>query len=233
MNVLKNIPIVLFVLCAVLMVSGCASKKAAEPTAEAAPILEAREMTGTVRTEVLDHKGAALGINLLPVWVQVYVEKGIPGVEALPDFDGFYCFVGEGTGDNLPSLTTWVTNYNISRDIAASVSNRVNALFIGSESGSPQNTYGSYYETVVTSSANAAYSGARKINDWWIRVRRYDPDSKRKYDDEYRAYVLYTIDKQILDKQVLSMMEQVASAATSDQQRAIDNVRAIMAREGL
>jgi hypothetical protein len=225
MKLTKNIFILLVVVC-VTVLSGCASKK--EKIADIKP----QELTGSVNIEVVEHKGSALGINQLPVWVQRYVEQGIPGLEALADHDGQYCFVGESTGTNLNALTTWVSNYNVARDIASSVSNSVNAKFVGSETGSPQANYGSYYETVVTTTANATYSGARKVNDWWILTRRTEPGSK-KSTDEYRAFVLYIIDRQNLDQQILGIMSQVASSGSTEQQRAINNVRAAMEREGL
>jgi hypothetical protein len=152
MKLTKNIFILLAVVCVLF---GCASKK------QSLDDIEAQELTGSGKIELIEHKGSALGINQLPVWVQVYVEKGIPGLEALADFDGQYCFVGEQSGANLNALTTWVSNYNVARDVASSVSNSVNAKFVGSETGSPQANYGSYFETVVTTTSNATYSGAR------------------------------------------------------------------------
>jgi hypothetical protein len=225
MKFAKNIFVLMVVVC-IAALSGCASKK------ESLEDIKPQDLTGSVKIETIEHKGSALGINQLPVWVQVYVERGIPGLEALSDFDGQYCFVGEGTGTNLNALTTWVSNYNVARDIASSVSNSVNAKFVGSETGSPQANYGSYYETVVTTTANATYSGARKLNDWWLLTRRTEPGSK-KSTDEYRAYVLYTIDRQALDQQILGIMNQVSLAGSTEQQRAVNNVRAAMEREGL
>jgi hypothetical protein len=224
MKFAKNI-CMLVVVCAVVL-SGCASKK------ESLDDIKAQELKGSVKIETIEHKGSKLGINQLPVWVQTYVERGIPGLEALSDFDGQYCFVGESTGTNLNALTTWASSYNVARDMATSVSNSVDAKFVGSETGSPQANYGSYYETVVTTTANATYSGARKINDWWVLTRRTEPGSK-KSTEEYTYYVLYTIDRQSLDQQILGIMSQVSSAGNTEQQRAINNVRAAMEREGL
>ena len=103
--------------------------------------------------------------------------------------------------------------------------------FVGESSGH----YGRYFEEIVKSSAEATYSGARKIDDWWVLARRYDPDDKGKYTDEYRVFILYTIEKDLLDEQVLNMIDAIANdgSATAEQQNAINKVKEILAAEGL
>lgn len=224
MNRIKSILFLLVVIC---LLAGCASKP------EPAP--EPKELEGVVKTEVLEHKGTSLGINQLPVWVETYVATGITGLEKLSDYQGSYCFVGEETGTNLDAVQTWAASFDVAREIATTVSSRVDSLFTGAASGSPADDYGTYFENVVKAAANAEFSGARKINDWWILVRRYDPDSKKRFEDEYRVFVLYTIEKDILDEQILNMIDKVASETegTSDAQKtAINNVKKIMESEG-
>lgn len=218
--------IVLALVGAALVFSGCASKQD-EP--------EPKELDAKVKSEVLEHKGTALGVNQLPVWVETYITEGVLAVEKLSSYEGSYCFVGEESGTNIDALQSWVSSFDIPSEIAANVSTRVNALFTGAASGSPDGEYGTYFENIVKSTSSASYSGARKVNDWWVLTRRYDPDQKKKYTDEYRCYVLYTIDKDLLDQQVLEMMDKVASdtvGATDAQKSAFNNVRAIMESEG-
>lgn len=218
--------IVLALIAATLVFSGCASKQE-EPTP--------KELDAKVKSEVLEHKGTALGVNQLPVWVETYITEGVLAVEKLSSYEGSYCFVGEEAGTNLDALQVWVSSFDIPSEIAASVSTRVNALFTGAASGSPDGEYGTYFENIVKSASGASYSGARKVNDWWVMTRRYDPDQKKKYVDEYRCYVLYTIDKDLLDRQVIEMMDKVASetvGTTDAQKSAFNNVRTIMESEG-
>ena len=215
----------LAVVAASFIFVGCASNKDPEP----------KELSGQVKTEVLEHKGSALGMNQLPVWVETYISEGILGVEQLSSYAGSYCFIGEEAGSNLDALQTWVTSFDVPGEIARNVSTRVDALFTGAASGSPDGEYGTYFENIVKTTANANYSGARKVNDWWVLTRRYDPDVKKQYTDEYRCYVLYTIEKDLLDKQVLDMLDKVAAetqGTTDAQKSAISNVRAIMESEG-
>lgn len=217
--------LILLTMASLFVFTGCASKDEPEP----------KELEGIVRTEVLEHKGTALGINELPVWVDTYVSTGITGLEKLSDYQGSYCFVGEETGTNLDAVQTWAATFDVSREIAATVSSRVDSLFTGAASGSPDGDYGTYFENIVKAAANANYSGARKINDWWILLRRYDPDLRKKHTDEYRVFVLYTIEKDILDQQILDMIDRVAEeteGTTDAQKTAISNVKKIMESEG-
>jgi len=54
---------------------------------------------------------------------------------------------------------------------------------------------------------NVSYSGAQREADWWSLRRRYDPDRKNEFNDEYTAYVLYTIPKVELNRQVARALE--------------------------
>jgi hypothetical protein len=55
--------------------------------------------------------------------------------------------------------------------------------------------------------ANIAYSGARRDADWWTLMRRYDPAREDVYIDEYTAYVLYTIPRTDLNRQIAYALE--------------------------
>jgi predicted Zn-dependent protease len=59
---------------------------------------------------------------------------------------------------------------------------------------------------------NVSYSGAQREADWWSLRRRYDPDNREVYTDEYTAYVLYTVPKAELNRQVAFALENSARA---------------------
>jgi len=210
-----------------ILFAGCNTNKNAEP--------EARELQGSVKSEVLEHKGSSLGINELPVWVQTYIQTGITGLEKLNDYKDVYCFVAETTASNLDAGQAWVNGFNMPETIARNVSTRVDALFSGAASGGTDGTFGTYFENVVKTSSNIEYSGVRKINDWWVLVRRYDQNVKNKYKDEYRVYVFYTIQRDLLDRQVLAVIDKTAADAkvNGDQQAAIKKVKELIKEKGL
>jgi hypothetical protein len=81
----------------------------------------------------------------------------------------------------------------------------------GADSFSAASTGSGDYRQEIENSINAvvnvSYSGAQREADWWILSRRYDPDQKDVYTDEYTAYVLYTIPKAELNRQIASALE--------------------------
>jgi hypothetical protein len=102
----------LLYIAAVLL--GCAATGKTKPKEQVADI-PAQEMTDSDKTEMLEHKGTALEINQLPVWVQVYLDQGIPGLDALADYDGYNCFVAENTGTSLDVIQQWVQEFTLAR----------------------------------------------------------------------------------------------------------------------
>lgn len=212
----------------ILILASCSSSKKDSAPSEV-------DTSNAVRTEVIEHKGSALGITTLPTWVSTYITSGITGLEKMDDYKDVYCFVGEETGTNINALTTWASMFDASSDIASTISNRVATLFTGSAAGSPSDEYGTYYEQIVRTAANATYSGARRINDWWVLTRRYEGRSTKTsdYTQEYTAYVLYTISRETLDRQILGMLDGTSTKDLTDAQKtAISNVKEIMRAEG-
>ncbi len=223
----KKSLVLLFVLVAsIVMFMGCASTPD-EPVA--------KELEGSVSSEVLEHKGSALGLNELPIWVETYILEGITGLEELPDFANDYCFVAETTAQNINAAQAWVEGFSIPQTIARNVSTRVEGTFSGAESGGMEGDYGTYFENVVKTVTETEFSGAKKENDWWVLTRRYDADSRSKFTDEYRAYVLYTIPKDILDQQVLSVIERIEqeNSLSADDTATSDRIKNLLSTSGL
>ncbi len=222
----KSLLVLAILIASVLMFVGCASAPE-----EPAPT----EIQGTVQSEVLEHKGSALGLNELPVWVETYILDGITGLEEMSDFSGEYCFVAETAAQNINAAQAWVEGFNMPQTIARNVSTRVEGIFSGAESGAADGEYSTYFENIVKTVTETEFSGARKENDWWVLTRRYDSDSKSKYTDEYRAYVLYTMPKDLLDQQVLSVIERIEqeNVLTSDDSATNDRVKELLSSSGL
>ncbi len=222
----KKIALLFAVAMIAMVLVGCAST----PEEPAATQLE-----GTVTSEVLEHKGSALGLNELPVWVETYILDGINGLEEMSEFSNDYCFVAETTAQNINAAQAWVEGFNMPQTIARNVSTRVEGVFSGAESGGMDGDYGTYFENVVKTMTDTEFSGARKENDWWVLTRRYDVDTKSKYVDEYRAYVLYTIPKDLLDQQVLSVIERIEqeNVMSATETETSDRVKDLLSTSGL
>ncbi|MDR1786554.1 MAG: hypothetical protein LBR23_08885 [Spirochaetaceae bacterium] len=189
-----------------VVVTSMACKSAPEP-----------KKVETVSTyAILDHKGAALGNNDLPQWLTVYLDTGLDTeVEKLSNFKGQYCFIGTNDSTNKKFAQTWAAGADGPTLIAATISTRVENVLKSTDDGSEttnastdEATMQRVLDNVRTTTQSATFSGARKVGDWWIQIRRYDPDDHTIVrSEEYTAYVLYTIEKKSLDRQVAAKLQ--------------------------
>ena len=74
---------------------------------------------------------------------------------------------------------------------------------------------------------DATYYGARKETDWWGKFRYYKSDGKTVDREEFRFYILVSMDKPIFESQLNKMLSDAASAYTNtaEKNRAIEMVR--------
>ena len=223
----KFLSVLICVFAIFTMFTSCASKQEEEPVA--------KELEGTVKTVVLEHKGTVLGVNLLPVWVETYIYEGITGVEKLSDYQDKYCFIAEEVSANLNAGLAWAKGVNMPQTIARNVETRVESVFSGASSGSLDGEYETYFENIVKTITDIDFSGAKEAGEWWVLVRRYDNDVKKKYTDEYRIYTLYTMDKDYLDMQIINAIDKAAkeSESSAEKEKLVNSVKEIIKVEGL
>jgi len=217
----KKIYVAMAVALVALSVAGCASKPAVvQETKEQVPAKGPNYV-------VIDHKTMALG-GAIPEWLEVYMNGGgLRDIEALPKYKDVFVFVGEESGTNLNALRTWATGFSVAQDMARLVSTRVQARFAGAAAGSPDDEYGRYFENVVKTASDATYSGARKEADFWVLKRYFKDDGKTVDREVYDYYVLVTIDRETLKKQIENVLNGVKpdKPLTKEQQTAVDRVK--------
>lgn len=210
-------------LVAAFVFAGCASKDKANTLA---PAPEYQQRTETY--QVTDHKTKSVGQDV-PEWVTRFINDGVSGVEAMPQYQGKYVFIGEDTGTNLNALRQWSSGFTVAQDMSRMVSSRVQARFAGAAAGSPDDAYGRYFENVVKSASDASYTGARKETDFWIKKTYYKNDGRTLDTNkfEYDYFVLVTIDKEVLQRQVNDVLNGVKTDTppTKEQASAIDRVK--------
>jgi hypothetical protein len=177
--------------------------------------------TGPIqKTQILDDKGAALGIPA-PAWVQAYVSGSNLTVEALPEFEskGVYCFVIEQNDANRDYAINWVQNASGPAQVAAKISTTVSASasnkLAGEKGADVQSNLSSAQEVL----SNAVITGLTKNGDWWQTVR-----NKETEVTETRAFAIYTIEKNTLNEQVARYLQRFIddkNAALSEAEKAI------------
>lgn len=188
--------LILSLAVAALLFAACSSDPKAVPLAPAPEYIQE-----TDQYKIIDHKTMVIGGGV-PEWVTRYIEGGVRGVEAMPIYEGVYVFIGEDKGTNLNALMQWVNNFTVTQDLARMVSSRVQLRFANAAVGSPDDEYGRYFENVVKNVSDVSFSGARKETDFWLLKRFFKDDGVTTDREEYECYVLVTIDRNLLQRQI-------------------------------
>ncbi|GHV72842.1 hypothetical protein AGMMS49940_01440 [Spirochaetia bacterium] len=195
-----------FVLCtamiaAISVMSSCATNPSA---AKAAASVSASQ-----KTEVLDDKGAAFGIQT-PEWVAAYIIDGNLGVQKLSAYKGKYCFVVEYADASKDFSTAWVANASGPQAIAQKVSTTVSSSMSASLDGEKGGDTGANLRSAAESLSNASFNGATKDADWWQTVRNTTTDVI-----ETRSWALWTINQKQLDEQVAANIQNIIDNNTT------------------
>ena len=191
-----------------------------------------------VRVVELENKGTALGVST-PDWIKIYTANGISRVQAQSEFRDKYCVIGEESGVNRQFVVAWADHFSAQQRIGAMLRTTIASEYQARVQGTAQSvggsgsaaTAGSYQQqidSVINAIVNVSYSGAQRESDWWSLRRRYDPDQKDVYTDEYTAYVLYTIPKALLNEQVARALETSVSRDSALYDITIEMARQIL-----
>ena len=173
-----------------------------------------------VRIVELENKGTALGVSA-PDWIKTYTAYGISRVQAASEYRDKYCVIGEETGVNKQFVLAWADTFSAQQRIGAMLRTTISSEYqarvqaAAQSSGLEEASSGIYEQqinNIINAVINVSYSGAQREADWWSLRRRYDPDVKDAYTDEYTAYVLYTIPKSQLNEQVARALETSVSS---------------------
>jgi hypothetical protein len=159
----------------------------------------------------------------LPEWVSRYLDGGVPGVEAMPQYEASYVFVGKNSGANIDALNQWVTAFTAVQDSPLLIASRVQDRFAGASTGRADWEYGRYFENLVRAAADTVYTGIRKEDDYWI-LKRFTTDDE---EDSYDFFVLLSIEKEALKAQLDVVLEKASEnlQTSRDQTAAINRFK--------
>jgi hypothetical protein len=179
-----------------------------------------------VNTSEMDNKGRAIGVST-PDWIKLYVSSGITAVQNQTQFKDKYCIIGEETSTNRQFALAWADSFSAQQRIGAMLRTTISSKYQAAVSGVSQSSggansssaagagsadYRQEIDNAINAAVNVSYSGAQRDSDWWVLMRRYDPDQKDVYSDEFIAYVLYTIPKAELNRQIAQALETSVSS---------------------
>ena len=162
----------------------------------------------------LENKGTVMNVPA-PDWVKLYLEKGLSALQAR--YKDKYVIVGEESGVNRQFVLSWADMASAQQRIGALLRTNIASRYQAAVTATAQlgaassAEYQQEIDNVLTAIVNVSYSGAQREADWWSLRRRYDPDNKEAYSDEYTAWVLYTVPKAEMNRQIALAMETAAS----------------------
>jgi hypothetical protein len=174
-----------------------------------------------VKIVEMENKGTSMNIAT-PDWIKSYTANGISAVQTQGQFKDKYCVIGEESGVNKQFVLTWADNFSAQQRIGAMLRTTIVSEYQARAQGAAQTLggansstsagassgeYSQQIDNIINAIVNVSYSGAQREADWWSLRRRYDPDQKDVFTDEYTAYVLYTIPKAELNRQVAKALE--------------------------
>jgi hypothetical protein len=190
----------------------------------------------------LENKGTSMKIDT-PDWIKTYTAYGISRVQAAPEYRDKYCVIGEESGVNRQFVLAWADSFSAQQRIGAMLRTNIASEYQAHVTGAAQSQggasstqaagtssgeYNQEIDNIISAIVNVSYSGAQREADWWSLRRRYDPDIKDAYSDEYTAYVLYTFPKAELNRQVADALRTSVSADSELYQITIDMARQIL-----
>ena len=205
----------------VMVFAGC------ESTAEPAPAEPEQEETvepSVRRPDMLDHQNFAFG-DPVPQWVR----DDVSDLEQLEEYDGLYLFKFEGPrAQSLMGAQAWVDQFVAANQIASSIQTRIESRFTGALVGDVDMVE-TYMEQVVDTFTEANVTGYIKLRDYWVQRRYYTPEGEVD-EDAYSYYVLYGMDRDVLNTQIERALEAAdLDAETEEEATARDRVRQAIA----
>ena len=164
----------------------------------------------------LESKGTPMNLGT-PDWLKLYLDKGVSALQALPEFKDKYVIIGEETGANKQFVISWADMASAQQRIGAlirtNIASRYSSTISAAAALGAENTaqYRQEVEVVLNAIVSVSYSGAIREADWWSLRRRYEPRNKEIFTDEYTAWVMYTIPRIEMNRQVAMAMETAVS----------------------
>jgi hypothetical protein len=169
-----------------------------------------------VRVIEIENKGTSMGVST-PDWIRLYTARGISALQAQSEFRDKYCIIGEETGVNLQFVRTWADNFSAQQRIGAMLRTSIATQYQARVQAAAQTAGGpgagtesmgmfqQEIDSTINAIVNVSYSGAQREADWWSLRRRIEADGT--HSDQYTAYVLYTIPRAEMNRQIAQALE--------------------------
>jgi hypothetical protein len=213
----------IFVFFLSLFPAACVS----EPGQPRESIIETEKDTGIKPVyHLTDYKTRAEG-GAFPAWVEYYLEGTIAAVEALEEYEDRYVFIAQSRGTNFRALEQWVRGFSVEMDFARLAAVRIENRFTQAASGFPDTVFGGYFEDLIRAASDAAWEGAVREDDFWLKGFYQGEDENADGSESYDFMILVTVEKTLLASRIQSLLADVKPQVpvSRDQLAAFNRVR--------
>ena len=192
------------------------------------------KLESTAKVEIIEHKGTAFGIANIPPWLSEFIQgNGTRSVEELPAYKGKYVIIGQANGAGLQQVETWAKNFDAQQQIGATIETRVASIFKAHENLLPGEADAKRkYDNAINTLVRATYTGAKQEADWWLH-QKITEKGKKDSETRYTSFVLYTIDKSVLDQQIRDEIIKIKNNDSPELSAAFDAVTKQLIEKGL
>lgn len=170
----------------------------------------------TGRPEVIDYQGLALG-SAVPDWVIAIGDGSEKRVRKSLDIpNSKQIFILQNKGNDLDFLKAWTDQVDARAEIASSVEQTIaqtvqSEMEVRQADSQEKVKAAKIYSATMT---NVTLNGLFKEDYYWIKTRTPKVDvAKPKlatdYNYEYTYYVVYTLDKDLYERQIAQAMDDV------------------------
>jgi hypothetical protein len=210
-------------LMVIVVLVGCATKDKAKDIS----------LTSTAKVETVEHKGTAFGIATIPPWLSTFIQRnGTRSVEEMADYKGKYVIIGQANGAGLQQVETWAKNFDAQQQIGATIETRVASIFKAHENLLPGDADAKRkYDNAINTLVRATYTGARQEADWWLHQKV--TEKGKQPETRYTSYVLYTIDRSVLDQQIRDQIIKIKNGESPELNAAFDAITKQLLEKGL
>jgi hypothetical protein len=179
----------------------------------------------------------------LAEWVSLYIEGGIPALERAEEFAPYYVFVAEQSSPDIKTLMLWRDNFNLEQYFPQLVFLRAYRRLTNNLSINPDETYGTFFETLMKRIAALGWPPAQVYAGMWLRVRYFmeEPAESSLQQDEdidtppefstdsilYTYLILTIIEKPEIENVLNALMDETYNDVSlqRDQAQAVNAVR--------
>jgi len=145
----------------------------------------------------------------IPEWANRFFEGGVRAVRAMETNIDTYLFITRSEGNNFSALNFWADGFNAELDFPRLAAARVQMRFSAGVHF-PDIEFGSLYETLIRTVSDARWTGAEKIDQFWVR-RLFLADGESPEREDWEFLILVTIEKTYFTSQLDYIFEHLSS----------------------